>query len=206
MIAIPEVFIGMKRTLCTLGLVAGLSGLLFAGSAAPPAQKQQPEKPAAPAAETDPAKSPPKSEAKGIIDHSYKEIASPLALLGDAEKWVDEKVSFSATFVAFSPYALDYKAAMRPSKDYIAFLVQRPDVPQHVIPLSELKLIYPRKKADEVMELESGDTILVKGKVFSAALGDPWVDVDDIVLLRKSPENEAKNKKSGKKSKNSDLE
>lgn len=135
---------------------------------------------------------------KGIIDTSYREVQA-LALLKNPAQWVGEKISFTGTFVSFSPYALDYKGALRESKDYIAFLVQRPDVGQHVIPLSELKLIYPRKKADKVMDIESGDKIIVHGKVFSAALGDPWVDVEEVILLKKSPENAAKAKKTPKK-------
>jgi lysyl-tRNA synthetase class II len=196
----------MKKTICVLSLVVALGGIPFVTGLAqgqsaptktpPTATKQTPAK-------TETAKSESASKeadkGKGILDHSYRELNSPLDLVKDADKWIDEKISFQATFVAFSPYALDYKGAMRASKEYIAFLIQRPDVNHHVIPLSELKLIYPRKKADEVVELESGDTVLVKGKVFSAALGDPWVDVDEVVLLKKSPENEAKAKSKSKK-------
>lgn len=192
----------MKKSMCALMLVAGLCSttLPLLAPAASPKPKPKPKpavtapaKPAAPAAE---AKKP--AQEPGIIDTSYREV-EPLSLLKDVDKWVGEKVSMQATFVAFSPFALDYKGAMRPAKDYISFLIQRPDVTHHVIPLSELKLIYARKKADKVIDLESGDKVLVKGKVFSAALGDPWVDVDEVVLLKKSPENVAKSKKKAKK-------
>lgn len=188
----------MRHAIVALGLMIGLIGspLIYAAS---PATKAAPK---APAAATKPAPAPKEATSKGIVDSSYKEV-EPLSLLRGPDQWVGEKVSFTAKFVTFSPYALDYKGAMRESKNYIAFLIQRPDVTHHVIPLSELKLIYPRKNAEKVMALESGDKVLVKGKVFSAALGDPWLDVDEVILLYKSPENAAKDKK---KSKNSDLE
>lgn len=143
------------------------------------------------------AKPAPKAKATqkpiGIVDTTYQEI-DPLVLLKDPEGWIGKKVTFEGTFTSFTPYALDYKKAMRSSKDYIAFLVQRPDVTHHTIPLSELKLIYPRKNVEKVMDVESGDKVLVKGTVFSAALGDPWMDVDNLILLKKSPENAAKAK------------
>lgn len=135
----------------------------------------------------------PQTAASGIMDSFYQEV-EPLQLLRGVSQWVDKKISFQGTFNAFSAYALDYKGAMRSGKDYISFLILRPDVTHHDIPLSELKLILPRKKVDSVLDLESGDSVLVKGKIFSAALGDPWVDVDEVVLLQKSPENLAKAK------------
>jgi hypothetical protein len=185
----------MKKTLLALSLIVGLSfspllPVSLAETQAIPTVAVKPTTTNNDSTQSD--------KAKGIIDGSYKDIQA-LNLLSDTDKWVGEKVSFEGTFVTFSPYALDYKPAMRASKDYIAFLIQRPDVQQHIIPLSELKLIYPRLKADKVQDIENGDKILVKGKVFSAALGDPWVDVDEIVLLQKSPENIAKEKKNPKK-------
>jgi lysyl-tRNA synthetase class II len=127
------------------------------------------------------------------------EASDPLALVKDPEGFTNKPVSFDARFVSFSSYALDYKAALRSSKDYISFLIERPDVTDHVLPLSELKLIFSRKLIDKVMDIESGDSIKIKGKVFSSALGDPWMDVDELVLLEKSPENLAKAKKKIKK-------
>lgn len=187
----------MRKTLLALTIVLGLVAIPPSVLPAPAANTLK-----KPAANTSaPAKTeadPKETQQKGILDPSYKET-DPLNLMRNVDSWVGQKISFEATFVAFSPYALDYKGALRTSKDYISFLVQRPDVTHHVIPLSELKLIFPRKKVDNVTDLESGDTILVRGKVFSAALGDPWVDVDEVILLQKSPENLAKKDKKNRK-------
>lgn len=151
--------------------------------------------PKAPASKANPSQ---KAPAKGIVDTSYREV-EPLNLVREPERWIGEKVTFQGNFVSFSPVALDYKGAMRSSKDYISFMVQRPDVTHHVIPLSELKLVLPRKKADKALDFESGDQVMVKGRVFSAALGDPWMDVDELLLLKKTPENLAKAKKDKRK-------
>ena len=32
----------------------------------------------------------------------------------------------------------------------------------------------------------------IKGKVFAAALGDPWIDVNEIVVIKKAKEPETK--------------
>ncbi len=185
----------MKYSVCALSLVLALCSIPFLTQAAPSAKPASPKAPAATTKAVPAANEAKKEEAqqKGIIDTSYQET-TPLELVKNSKKWMGEKVSFQGTFVTFSPFALDYKGALRESKDYVAFLIKRPDAPQHVIPLSELKLIYPRKEADSVMDLENGDDILIKGTVFSAALGDPWVDVQDIVILHKNPESEKKAK------------
>lgn len=128
---------------------------------------------------------------------NYEKIDSPLLLLGHTSDWMSKPVSFEAVFNSFSPLGLDYKPVNRESKNYLSLLVLRPDVTGHDIPLSELKLMLPRKKVNDVMELEAGDTILVQGKLFSAALGDPWMDVDHVTILKKTPNSklDGKNKK-----------
>jgi hypothetical protein len=117
---------------------------------------------------------------------NYQKIESPLSLVGHANDWMTKPVEFEAVFNSFSPLGLDYKPVNRDSKNYLSLLVLRPDVSHHEIPLSELKMMLPRKKVNDVMELEAGDTILVQGKVFSAALGDPWMDVDHVKILKKT--------------------
>ncbi len=115
---------------------------------------------------------------------SYQTV-SPVDLLKDPSGFLDKNVSFEGVFNNFSSLGLDYKKAMRDSKDYVSFLIRRPDVTHHTIPMSELKLIFPRKKSEDVMHLETGDKILVKGKVFSTALNEPWLDVAEIKVLQK---------------------
>ncbi len=187
----------MKRTLTALSLVFLMSGAAGVTIGAPVKKNSPTVKPAAAASKaTKPA---PKST---IPDSAYKNI-SPLDLVRDPNSYLNDRVSFEATFNGFNPVGLDYKGAMRSSKDYISFLVQRPDVTHHVIPLSELKLIFPRKKAEKsLLDVQTGDKVAVKGKVFSAALGDPWIDVEDMVITQPGPEHVAKNKKK----KSGDLE
>jgi hypothetical protein len=179
----------MKRTLTALSLVLLMSGA--AGiSVGAPVKKHPAHKPAAAASKT--VKPATKST---IPDSAYKSV-SPLDLVKDPDGFLNDRVSFEATFNGFNPVGLDYKGAMRSSKDYISFLVQRPDVNHHVIPLSELKLVYPRKQAEKtLLDIQTGDKVAVKGKVYSNALGDPWVDVEDMVITQPGPEHVAKNKK-----------
>jgi hypothetical protein len=120
---------------------------------------------------------------------SYSDVA-PLSLLKAPTSYLNKGVSFDATFNSFSSLGLDYKKAMRDSKDYVSLIIRRPDVDKHVIPLAELKLFFPRKKAEEaqykeIMQLETGDEIRVQGSVFSAALNEPWVDIQDIKIVKK---------------------
>lgn len=115
---------------------------------------------------------------------SYKTI-DPVSLVNDPQSYLNNQVKISATFDKFTSLGLDYPPAKRDSKSYIAFLIKRPDVPaQYNIPLSELKILMKREKAEKFIDLESGDQIEVYGKVFSTALGDPWVEVDSIKVLK----------------------
>lgn len=121
---------------------------------------------------------------------SYQEkcsFVSPLDLVDDPDKYLDKYVSIQAEFDRYSTLGLDYKPAFRDSKDYITFLVRRPDVKRkkHVIPLSQLKLIIKRITAEKYTNLDSGDEIKIYGKVFSNALGDPWMEVNHVTCKSK---------------------
>jgi len=113
---------------------------------------------------------------------SYKQI-NALELVDKPQSYLNQKIKINATFDKFSTLGLDYKPAMREAKNYISFLIKRPDVTSNNIPLSELKLIIKREKAEKLIDLESGDKIEFTGNVFSNALNDPWVDVDNIKVL-----------------------
>jgi hypothetical protein len=113
-------------------------------------------------------------------------------LLKDPAKYLNKRVGFEGTFNSFSSLGLDYKPAFRDSKDHVSFIVLRPDVINHTIPMSELKLIVPRKKVETVIHLDQGDKVLVKGQVFSAALGEAWLDVSDVSILKKAKGKEKK--------------
>jgi len=111
---------------------------------------------------------------------------SPIVLLQNPSGYLNRKVTFSGTFNRFADIALDYKKAFRDSRDYVTFFILRPDVKNATIPMSELKLFFPRKKSAEAMDLESGDQIQIVGTEFSTALDEPWVDVEHIKVLQKT--------------------
>ena len=110
---------------------------------------------------------------------------APLSVVAAPQKYLNKTVTMKATFDKFSTLGLDYKKAMRQSSDYIGFLIQRDDVDDHNVPLSEMKLFIKRDYAEKFIELDTGDKIQITGKVFSNALGDPWIDVNKITILQK---------------------
>jgi hypothetical protein len=120
--------------------------------------------------------------AKPVTIDNYK-VANPIEIVANPQNYLNQNVQISAVFDKFSILGLDYKPAFRDSKDYISFLIKRPDVTDHTIPLSEMKLIIKRDKAEKLIDLESGDKIEFTGQVFSTALGDPWIDVNNVKIL-----------------------
>lgn len=117
---------------------------------------------------------------------------SPLDLVTRPNFYLNKNVKIKAKFDKFSTLGLDYKPAMRSSQDYISFLIQRPDVTDHNIPLSELKIFIKRTEAEKYIDLNSGDIIEFTGKVFSNALGDPWMDVDKFTVISSKPKTDTK--------------
>jgi lysyl-tRNA synthetase class II len=118
---------------------------------------------------------------------------TPEELVDKPQEYLNKNVKLTAKFFAFSSLALDYKAAMRPSKSYLSFLILRSH--SH-IPLSELKLALPIPKEKDpenqlIAVLKDGDTIEVSGHVFSAALGEPWVDVQHLKKIATADEKTA---------------
>ncbi len=112
----------------------------------------------------------------------------PLDLVDNPDVYLHKKVKINAVFDKFSILGLDYKPAMRSSEKYITFLIQRPNV-SNDIPLSEIKNFLTREMAEKFIELNNGDTIEYTGTVFSTALGDVWVDVDSLTVLKKKEAN-----------------
>lgn len=110
-----------------------------------------------------------------------------LDLVEAPDKYLDKFVSIKGVFDKYTTLGLDYKPAMKTSKDYISFLINRPNVKskKNVIPLSELKLIIARKTAEKYTNLETSDKITIYGQVFSKALNDPWIDVNHITSTAK---------------------
>ena len=124
------------------------------------------------------------------------ETVDPLALVANPQNYLNKKIKIIALFDKFSTMGLDYPPIKRSSKDYISFMIKRPDVENkgQTIPLSELKFIIKRDKAEKLIDLESGDKIEIKGVVFSTALGDPWVDVDEVKILESKSASDKKSK------------
>ena len=120
------------------------------------------------------------------INKGYYEV-NPIDIVKNPAFYIGKKVKFKAKFDKFSTLGLDYTPAKRNSEDFITLLIQRPDVTSHNIPLSELKIFMNRKEAEKHIDLNSGDEIEVAGKVFSKALGDAWMDVDNFTILKTFP-------------------
>lgn len=120
------------------------------------------------------------------------QCVNPLDLVARPNFYLNKYVKVKAKFDKFSTLGLDYKPAFRSSEDYISFLIQRPDVTDHNIPLSEMKIFLKRAEAEKHIDLNSGDEIEFTGKIFSNALGDVWMDVDNFKVLTIKPKNSEK--------------
>lgn len=121
---------------------------------------------------------------------------NPLDVVASPSRYLKRNIKIKAKFDKFSTLGLDYAPAMRSSEEYISFLIQRPDIPHHNIPLSELKIFLKKEIAEKNIDLDAGDEIEFTGRVFSTALGDPWMDVDNFkVLTKKEPKKEKEEKK-----------
>ena len=117
---------------------------------------------------------------------------SPLDVVKTPQKYLNKTIIMNATFDKFSTLGLDYKPAMRSSEKYIGILVKRDDVIDHTVPLSEMKMFLNRDMAEKNINLESEDKVQITGKVFSTALGDPWIDIKEIKVVQKAPKKENK--------------
>lgn len=109
-----------------------------------------------------------------------------LNIVAHPEQYLNKTVKMQATFDKFSTLGLDYNKAMRPSTKYIGILIQRDDVVNHNIPLSEMKLFLTKELAEKHIDLDTGDKIELTANVFSNALGDPWLDVKTLNVIKKN--------------------
>ncbi len=121
----------------------------------------------------------PMAQTKPINTTSLNIVANPA-------KYLNKTVKMQATFDKFSTLGLDYNKALRKSTDYIGILIQRDDVVDHNIPLSEMKLFLKKELAEKHIDLDTGDKIEITAKVFSTALNDPWLDVLDLTVIKKA--------------------
>ena len=116
---------------------------------------------------------------RGIVN------ANPLEVVKNPDSYLNKAIKMNVVFDKFTTLGLDYDKTKRSGEDYIGFLIRRDDVVDHDIPLSEMKLFLKRTYAEKFAELETGDKLEVTGIVFSNALGDPWVDINNIVIKEK---------------------
>ncbi|MCI5824839.1 MAG: hypothetical protein MRZ90_07880 [Candidatus Gastranaerophilales bacterium] len=121
------------------------------------------------------------------VDETQYQSANSLDVVNHPNNYLNKKIKMNATFDKFSTLGLDYKPAFRNSKEYISFLIRRNDVVDHVVPLSEMKLFLKREMAEKFIDLEAGDKIEIYGRVFSSALGDPWIEVEHLKITQKMP-------------------
>ena len=119
-------------------------------------------------------------------------VVSAIDIVNTPKKFLNKTVVIKARFDKFSTLGLDYKSAFRSSEEYISFLIKRDDT-KFDIPLSEMKLFLKRDLAEKFIDLKVDDEISIEGKVFSDALGDAWIDVEKLVLIKKAPEKDGVN-------------
>ncbi len=106
-----------------------------------------------------------------------------LDMVAAPNKYLNKSVTVRGKFDKFSTLGLDYAPAMRNSEEYITFLIQRDDVQDHNIPLSEMKVFLKRSEAEKHIDLNAGDEIEFSGKIFSTALGDVWMDAEKFTVI-----------------------
>jgi len=111
----------------------------------------------------------------------YTEV-TPIDVVKNPVKYLNKNIKFNAEFIAFSSLGLDYKPAFRDGTKYISILIRRNDNNEYVIPLSEMKIFISRELAEKNIDIGMGDKIYIEGKVFSNALGDPWMDVNTLKI------------------------
>jgi len=171
--------------------VSGIHGALAAPPAPAPKNSAVKNTTAKEAVKPTPAVEP-------VLDNLVSVTAEDL--VSKPDDFLNKNVKFNANFFAFSSLALDYKPAYRSSKTHLSFLVLRPN--SH-IPLSELKLsmMIPKDKDPEntlLATLKDGDQLEIVGKVFSAALDDPWVEVYKVKKLGSPDKDKTETASAGK--------
>ena len=120
--------------------------------------------------------------AQNVAQSAFIEV-SPLEVVKNPQAYLNKNIKMNATFDKFSTLGLDYKPAMKKSEDYIGILIRRDDVTDHVMPLPEMKLFLSRKTAEKFIDLESGDKVVIEGKVFSTAMSDPWIEITKLTVI-----------------------
>lgn len=127
------------------------------------------------------------TDTKTVPSYTYTPVKS-LDLVKNPTAYLNKRVKITAKFDKFSSLGLDYKPAMRSSEKYITFLIRREDA-KNDIPLSELKNFMKRELAEKFIDLETDDVVEYSGLVFSNALGDAWLEVENFKIISQKPKN-----------------
>ena len=125
----------------------------------------------------------PQKVVKATTNIAPQIIVYPTTVVNNPNKYLNKEITFTANFVAFTSLGLDYKPAYKDPEKYIGILIERDDVKDHVIPLSEMKIFITRTEAEKHVDLDQGDKIKISGTVFSTALGDAWVDAKSFDVI-----------------------
>lgn len=132
------------------------------------------------------AASTPKATAKAVVVAPV--LVTSTQLVTNPATYLQKTVQLQGVLSGFSGLGLNYKPVFRSSESFVTLLLYRSDVPAGAhIPLTELKLFVGRKLAEQNKGLAPNDEVRLTGKVVSAALGDAWVDVQNITVLKKAP-------------------
>lgn len=123
----------------------------------------------------------------------YQDV-NALSVVSNPNRYLRRNIRIKGKFDKFATLGLDYAPAMRSSEKYITFLIQRPDITNHNIPLSELKIFLKKEIAEKHIDLDAGDEVEFTGRIFSTALGDAWMDVDDFKVVNKINKKETNTK------------
>ena len=139
----------------------------------------------APPAQTKPVteSAQPKTSEKDVVQ-SPVQYTNTLNVVKNPGRYLNKRITCTARFDKFATLGLDYKPAFRSSETHISFLIFRPDTDKN-IPLPEMKLFIKRASAEKLIDLKENDNVQFSGVVFSNALGDVWVDVDNLSKIKK---------------------
>ena len=106
-------------------------------------------------------------------------------LVGDPKGYLNKKINIEGEFHSYSSLSLDYEKAYRDPKEFIGIILSRPD--EKEIPLVELKLSAPLEMfKDEDITIERGDKLRLNSKVYAVALGEPWLEIKDLEVIKKA--------------------
>lgn len=162
------IVIAVISVFCVLGITSSKLMAATAPSAVPNKPKAETAKPAA-------------APTKEPVSYTYTP-AKALDIVNNPNAYLNKRVKITAKFDKFSSLGLDYKPALRSSDKYITFLIRRDDA-QNDIPLSELKNFMKREMAEKYIDLETDDVVEYSGLVFSNALGDAWLEVENFKII-----------------------